>query len=220
MFGLEWIQMKKLTPEQRKVRFWSRVTILGPDDCWLWTGSTIRKGYGVFRTDAGGCPAAHRSAYEYAIGPIPIGMFVLHSCDVRACCNPQHLHIGTNADNMREMATRGRSAKGDRNGSRLYPWLVRRGEHHWTRHKPERLARGDRSSARLHPEIVRGSRNGNAKLNEDAVTEILSSDESGLVLAARFGVSPSAISLVRKGKSWTHVLKPDPCVLGGSENGC
>jgi hypothetical protein len=99
------------TPEEMEQaflrRFWTYVDKAGPDECWLWNISVGGPGYGqIWRVDR--MVAAHRTAYELTNGPIPDGMHVLHSCDVRACCNPAHLHIGTHQDNMREMWDRGR----------------------------------------------------------------------------------------------------------------
>ena len=53
---------------------------------------------------------AHRLAWAAANGPVPDGMCVLHSCDVRACINPKHLFLGTNKDNTQDMVTKGRHA--------------------------------------------------------------------------------------------------------------
>ena len=58
--------------------------------------------------------SAHVAAFMNAWGPVPKGMIVRHTCDNRACINPMHLQIGTHADNMRDMATRGR-----------HPWVGR-----------------------------------------------------------------------------------------------
>ena len=59
---------------------------------------------------------AHRVAWELANGPLPVGAFILHSCDNRRCVNPDHLRIGTFQDNMDDMTARFRHAHGDRNG--------------------------------------------------------------------------------------------------------
>ncbi|WP_326814076.1 HNH endonuclease signature motif containing protein [Streptomyces sp. NBC_01763] len=76
-------------------------------DCWVWDGSTIGRGYGNFRI-GGQNFLVHRSSYEIHHGPIPEGLMVLHSCDNPPCANPDHLRVGTNADNMRDRSERGR----------------------------------------------------------------------------------------------------------------
>jgi hypothetical protein len=58
---------------------------------------------------------AHRALWMLTNGPIPAGLFVLHRCDNPPCCNPDHLFLGTPADNMRDMSEKGR-AKGARKG--------------------------------------------------------------------------------------------------------
>src|SRR5229473_1742306 len=63
-------------------RFWAKVDKSGK--CWLWTGSTNRRGYGSFRVHHGIPSLAHRYAYELEIGPVPDGKFVCHSCDTPA----------------------------------------------------------------------------------------------------------------------------------------
>lgn len=82
-------------------RFWPKVE--KTDGCWLWTANTRPNGYGLF-----GSVGAHRVAYELCVGPIPSGMYVCHRCDNPACVRPDHLFVGTQLDNMRDMVTKGR----------------------------------------------------------------------------------------------------------------
>lgn len=90
--------------------------------CWEWTQYVRDGGYGLIKVWGTFIPA-HRYSYELHKGPIPDGMLVLHDCDNKKCINPDHLHIGTHADNMREAAERGLMPKGNdhpmrKNGSK------------------------------------------------------------------------------------------------------
>lgn len=97
-------------------RFWKRV-VKAKTGCWLWTGGFADNGYGKVSLGKGiSSYLAHRMAFIIANGFIPQPC-VLHSCDVRACVNPLHLHEGTHEENMDEMAKRGRS------GPSIYPHL-------------------------------------------------------------------------------------------------
>lgn len=96
-------------------RSMSKVDVKGPDDCWEWAGGLQKQGYGNFHVSSpNGQPwvswLAHRFAWTLAYGPIPEDLGVLHSCDNRPCCNPTCLFLGTDADNMRDMVLKGRSA--------------------------------------------------------------------------------------------------------------
>jgi hypothetical protein len=82
----------------------------GVDECWLWTG-TVASGYGRIRIGARQREQAHRVSWMLVNGPIPQGLFVLHSCDVRRCVNPGHLFLGTQLDNMRDAQEKGRMFK-------------------------------------------------------------------------------------------------------------
>ena len=89
-------------------RFWAKVNVAGPDDCWEWTASKTMKGYGQFGVYGGSPKGAHRVAWEMEVGPIPEGLFVCHHCDNPGCVNPAHLFVGSPSDNMRDCVTKGR----------------------------------------------------------------------------------------------------------------
>jgi len=85
-------------------RFWSKVDIKGPDDCWNWKAA-LRGEYGSFyltRIER----YAHRAAWILTNGEIPKGMDVLHKCDNKKCVNPNHLYVGTQVDNWRDIKER------------------------------------------------------------------------------------------------------------------
>src|SRR5688500_2653189 len=87
-------------------RFWPKVQ--KSDGCWEWTGAKQPAGYGNFYF-RGVVQLAHRVAWELANGPVAVGQHVLHRCDNPRCVRIEHLFLGTHADNMRDMLSKGRA---------------------------------------------------------------------------------------------------------------
>lgn len=84
-------------------RFWDKVDKSG--DCWVWTASINKKGYGWFKF-GGRMMLAHRVSYELEIGEITDGLLVLHRCDNPSCVNPEHLYLGDHDTNMADRVSR------------------------------------------------------------------------------------------------------------------
>ena len=190
--------MMNTTPE----RFWRRVMIGAPDVCWPFLGARSNSSWhGSIYCD-GKQRLAHRIAYQLATGTKLVdvprlrsdSICVLHICDNPPCCNPAHLRLGTQKENIREASAKSRLLTGDANGARRYP---------------ERLARGDANGSRKHPEgRKRGSEQKNAKVTETDIPVIRSRREAGEPLSAiakTYGVSLQTIWRITKGESWKHL---------------
>lgn len=145
-----------------EMRFMEKVSVAKNGDCWEWRASKHRQGYGQFRMD-GSTQLAHRASWMIFKGEIPAGMCVCHSCDNTACVNPDHLWLGSQRDNVRDM---------DKKGRRV---------------------------------ISRAENVGTAKLTAEQVKEIRQSLERSVVLAARYGVSRSAIRRIQSLRYWKSV---------------
>lgn len=100
-----------------KERFFSYVKMSNP--CWLWVGAKSSRGYGYIFY-GGKQQRAHRVSYQIHAGSIPDGFVVMHRCDTPLCVKPDHLVVGTYADNSHDRDRKGRTCKGKR--------------HHWYKH--------------------------------------------------------------------------------------
>jgi hypothetical protein len=147
--------------------------------CWHWIGCLNPKGYGVIFIE-GRPRLAHRFSWERANGPIAPGLCVLHHCDNRRCVRPDHLFLGTRGDNIKDCVAKGRTALGDKNGSRIYPERLSRGQSQWK-----------------------------ARLTDEAVVAIRRSHAAGerplSKLAKHYGVSTHCIFCVVHRRTWKHI---------------
>lgn len=96
-----------LPPEQHLAQ---SIVMIPFSGCHIWTKGLNSSGYGTTKQH-GKYISAHRLAWQVKHGPIPEGMHLMHSCDVRTCVNPEHLSLGTHADNMGDKAAKGRAAR-------------------------------------------------------------------------------------------------------------
>jgi hypothetical protein len=83
--------------------------------CWLWQRSKTKDGYGNFSIN-GMKVLVHRWSFEFFKGRIPAGLVVCHACDVPACLNPDHLFLGSQAENMQDMVNKNRHGPNSREG--------------------------------------------------------------------------------------------------------
>lgn len=84
--------------------------VVKTEGCWLWTGSVTKKGYGQISQGRRGLRPiqVHVASYEIHVGPVPDDKCVLHECDTPNCIRPDHLFLGTEADNTHDMMRKGR----------------------------------------------------------------------------------------------------------------
>jgi hypothetical protein len=150
------------------------------DGCWKWHGYTV-KGYGVLYDGDNGwrMVQAHRLSWKIHHGAISPGMFVCHRCDNPPCCNPDHLFLGTQKDNMSDAARKFRTSSGARHAARVF------------------------AGQEIH-----GSVRANAKLSEEQVRTIRQLRRDGVSvrdIAPMFKVCKATIFNLLRGKTWGNV---------------
>ena len=116
--------MSYLTKDDEK-RFWNKVSIKNPDDCWEWKKG-LSHGYGSFQL-RGYNERAHRVAFIASGKMKNWNNCVLHKCDNPKCVNPDHLFEGTNGDNLIDMNIKGRSTNGKLNSEavKVIKWMLK-----------------------------------------------------------------------------------------------
>lgn len=202
-------------------RFWAKV--VKGDGCWQWVGAKVSGGYGIISMPGGRKVLTHRLSWELANGtPIPAGMQVQHFCDKPSCVRPDHLRIGTHAENMADCCRKGRA----------YTLLTKE----QAADAMEALSEGERgvdvalrfgvtpqyvsdlrhgrvwkhlgiapASAPCH---ARGPRVAKAKLTEAQAQEAvdrLAAGDTRRTIAEALGVSWYAINDIRRGRTWKHL---------------
>lgn len=201
---------RRVTLEER---FWSKVAIAGPNDCWIWQASLSCWGYGKFSI-RGKDHGAHRVAFQLWWGvSLPRWLDVCHDCpggDNKACCNPAHLSIGDRKAHAADTKAKGQYASGERLSARMRE-VAARGERTGMYTHPERRPRGERNGQYTHPErTARGEQNGNSKLTELQVIGIMARWLQGIPkkqIAREFGISDVTAGHIINGKTWAHLFR-------------
>lgn len=150
--------------KSRNLESFSEKYTISPSGCWEWQCYIDPLGYSRIYLN-GKQYRGHRYTWELYNGEIPEGMNVLHKCDNRKCINPDHLFLGTQKDNVRDMISKNR----------------------------QKVIHGE-----IHPKT---------KLTNKDVIEIFLSDKKSVFWAKKFGLTESAISSIRTGKSWSKVTR-------------
>jgi len=206
-------------------RFRSKFAERTESECWVWTDRPHTTGYGVLSIQVDGrgkLVYAHRLAYYLSKGPIPSDAFgdtllVCHTCDNRLCVNPAHLFLGTDGDNMRDKAAKGRNFRpiGELSSrAKLTADQVR--EIRLDSRTAEEIARSYAVSPVTVSSIRRGRTWGDLqspqilvrhprKLTKEQVLEIRSDPRGARRLSRAYGVSQSTILEIRRREIWKHV---------------
>lgn len=206
-------------------RFW--LNVRKSEGCWNWQGSRDKDGYGVFRGEQNGIlyKKAHRFSYALNKGDVPALMQIMHSCDNPSCVNPEHLLLGTGAENQADKWAKGRGnvpfgqehrwsvlteeqAKAILDDPR--PYAVISSEYNVAPSTigslKQRVSWPHLGNAKgVKAKRVSPRRGVSASITPEIVREIRTSATRGIELAAKFGVTEQTISDIRRRRSWKHI---------------
>lgn len=201
----------------------------GPNDCWIWTACVDKDGYGRFRGTVGTAiyNTAHRFSWAYHTGEvIQPGMMVCHSCDNPRCVSPAHLWLGVASENVHDMDLKNRrNAKIGENAARAVlteeqvlkiladcrPYTQIAGEFGVTTMTISDI-KCRRSWSHLkvdfigHSRRISPKRGKSERINPDIVRHIRGTNERGVDLSKKYGVSVQLITAIRKRRAWAHVI--------------
>ncbi|MEW6626581.1 MAG: HNH endonuclease signature motif containing protein [Pseudomonadota bacterium] len=194
--------------------FWTRLSEPTASGCREWQGYRLANGYGQVKR-AGRSYQAHRYAWEEMNGPIPLGMIICHRCDNRACCNPDHLWLGTNKQNSEDMVRKWRAPNGERGGqAKLSNDQVK------AIREDTRTTKEIAADYNVHWSSIAGIKAGKtwrhikgktisrrkSKITEDMVRAIRSDPRTNFAIADAFGLSFQQVSKIKRRERWAHVI--------------
>lgn len=182
------------------------------NECHIYRGASYGLGYGSVAIN-GKNWLAHRLAYSLVNGGIPPKAHVLHSCDVPACCNPNHLRTGTQKDNMGDKSARGRHHNQRKQSCpRGHPYDNENTRWYDGRRKCAKCLRAQ-SLKSYHKCYVKigyrlGENNHFHKLNAEDVVKIRSEASSGIPvkrIADCFGIQINQVYRILRKECWSHI---------------
>ena len=192
----------------------------GPDACWTWMASSTNEGYGKIFFERR-LHLAHRKWWEVTNGPIPVGMYLCHKCDNPICVNPNHMFVGTPADNARDMIRKQRGAQGEK--QHMAKLTAERVMAIRNDPRPQAAIASDYGITQSNVSCIRRGltwghvggprqfaenlpyKRGRSRLTEDAIRSIRRDSRENVQIARDLGIDPSSVSRIKARKAFAGV---------------